>query len=868
MSNVRRYAKPRNLFSNPAAFLASITLPLALTAAQAADLEPGSDWLTVPTAPVSERWNGWASLGGAWSSDSESFGEFVIFGPLWQDDDSLLFGEGRGRYFEDDLLAGNAAIGIRQMTGSGFNLGAWVGLDVFQSAADNTFGQVSGGVEALSTYFDFRANGYLPFTDPQAAPDGVAEVVLTNPIDRRGEIYMINGSEVAAHGGDFEAGLRLPFWENRGHLGAYGGGYWYDADEFAEAVTGGMARAELAFSDIVGPGSRLTAVYRYTDDNLSGGNHMVGGALRIPLGRAPALSSQSQQWQRMIEPLQRNPNIVTGLSEREAVEDGYTGVRFDRVAYSDNTADLNSDTDPITGAGSNTLLIVDGSQAPIAGPIELQAAQTLAGGDSLLKVRGVDGGAVAYVDMPGSRPTIEFLPGPLSPDAIAFALTLGGHNTVNGVDIAAGLTQDTGINGVTFGGIDGTGGDSANLESIAILDTNVNVNMTGSAVGIGENEFRFGVEASSLYGVALDGAEHAWLEGTTVNASMEGMGTGDFFGIGVSESNLSGITLNSAEHVRLKNTTVNASMEGTGTGGLFGIGVLSSDLSGIALNGAEHTRLENTMVTATMTGTGTSTGGGNGTGDSYGVDNNSNLYGIALNGAQHTWLEDTTVLASMDGTGTGNELGASFGTNDSNLYGIALNGAEHAWLDNTMVTVSMAGTGTDGTIENGVTGISMSTLYAIALNAASDVSLTDTGVMASLNGIGGNGVAGGNGIADGALYGIAHGSGTGLSFLRTNVAATINGMGGDGSAGNGGDGVFQGLFAGIDLGTSVGATFTDTTVDFSITGNGGNGAGGGTGGIGNNGAVFGTIEATGASGQVFNLPLSENLVPVFADGTP
>ena len=117
--------------------LSTAVLPMAaglpLAGAAAADLESDADWLTAPAA-VTERWNGWASLGGAWNSETESFGEFVIFGPLWQDDDSLLFGEARGRYFEDDLIAGNAAIGIRQMTDSGFNLGAWVGIDVFESA--------------------------------------------------------------------------------------------------------------------------------------------------------------------------------------------------------------------------------------------------------------------------------------------------------------------------------------------------------------------------------------------------------------------------------------------------------------------------------------------------------------------------------------------------------------------------------------------------------------------------------------------------------------------------------------------------------------------------------------------------------------
>lgn len=123
--------------------LPTCVLPFMLavphTAAVAADLF-ADDVFTPTVGDPNPNWNGWASLGGAWNSDTESFGEITVFGPLWQDGDSLFFGEVRGRIFEDDLLAGNAALGIRQMTASGFNLGAWVGLDVFQSQADNTFG--------------------------------------------------------------------------------------------------------------------------------------------------------------------------------------------------------------------------------------------------------------------------------------------------------------------------------------------------------------------------------------------------------------------------------------------------------------------------------------------------------------------------------------------------------------------------------------------------------------------------------------------------------------------------------------------------------------------------------------------------------
>lgn len=177
-------------------FLVPVVASLSLSGALADDLGTGVDQSAPPAFET--RWNGWSSFGRAWNSNTKNYGEIAVFAPFAQDENSLFFGEVRGRFFEDDLLAGNAALGVRKMTDSGFNFGAWVGLDVFETISDNRFGQISGGVEALSTHLDFRANGHLPFTDAQTAADGTADVILTGPDgDRRGEIYMIGGKEVA-----------------------------------------------------------------------------------------------------------------------------------------------------------------------------------------------------------------------------------------------------------------------------------------------------------------------------------------------------------------------------------------------------------------------------------------------------------------------------------------------------------------------------------------------------------------------------------------------------------------------------------------------------------------------------------------------
>ena len=120
---------------------------------------------------------------------------------------------------------------------------------------DNTFGQVSGGLEALSQYFDVRVNGYYPFSDPEAV-EGMAEVELKGDT-----IFMTGRAEVPLYGVDGEIGGRLPLASgNSASLGVYGGGFWFDHDDIEEAVAGGTrfasAPAARRYRDRAGARSR------------------------------------------------------------------------------------------------------------------------------------------------------------------------------------------------------------------------------------------------------------------------------------------------------------------------------------------------------------------------------------------------------------------------------------------------------------------------------------------------------------------------------------------------------------------------------------------------------------------------------------
>jgi hypothetical protein len=99
------------------ALLASAALIQLSTTTLAADPVVGSDFEGL--------WGAWGEAGGTYGTDESSFGELILFAPLMQDPDSLFFTQINGKYFESELIEGNFALGLREMTASGFNLGAW-----------------------------------------------------------------------------------------------------------------------------------------------------------------------------------------------------------------------------------------------------------------------------------------------------------------------------------------------------------------------------------------------------------------------------------------------------------------------------------------------------------------------------------------------------------------------------------------------------------------------------------------------------------------------------------------------------------------------------------------------------------------------
>ncbi len=366
----------------------------------------------------------WFEFGGVVGTDNSSRGEATFFVPLTQTHDSLFFTEWRGKLFEQDVQEVNAAFGYRRMLNNGYNLGVWIGADYRDTSSNNTFWQVSGGVEALSERYDFRANWYAPITGAQGAA-GNGNVVF-----QAGNIFLVNGQEVPLYGADVEAGIRFAldqamFAQTDAVLGVYAGGFYFDASDANQSVAGPRARFELSFENIAAtmPGSKFTAEYEYSYDDVRKSKHEFGVRLRLPLGKVEEdRGPDAGQWRRMMAGLERDTDIVTDVVEAglELTSDYHTGVDYLRAVVVNDNAGL---VDALA-LGDGTLIIADGVNGAFEGGIEVGARQTLLGGMGDLRVVGVDTNRQATFNAPGMRPT--FLGGVVSMPNEAFGYTSAG----------------------------------------------------------------------------------------------------------------------------------------------------------------------------------------------------------------------------------------------------------------------------------------------------------------------------------------------------------------------------------------------------------------------------------------------------------
>ncbi len=517
------------------------------------------------------RWGGWAELGGALGGTGEDRAEAAVFLPIVQGEKGLFFLDARGKLFEEQVSEINAAVGYRQMLPGGWNLGAWAGADRRDTSEDNIFWAASGGVEALSDNFDVRLNGYLAISDPKGSP-GLASAVIEG-----GQVYLLGGQEVPLSGVDGEIGFRIPLERlgldaQRHALRTYGGGFFFDDKDAFEKVAGPKARIEWRILDVLEslPGSLLALETEWRSDEVRGGHIEAGLRFRLPFsvfgGTAVSASDKSVQWHRMTDGLERDTDIVTARSERESVEDLLTGVDFDRAVDVNGTTGV---TAPAATAGSNTLLVADGSAGAIAGPQTLQANQTLLGGGGSIQVRGLRSGTIATLTASGQAPTFTNAvntPTVTLADRTHLAAVRVTGNTANlantGVRIGSDqfvVLQNVDIANVGLEGVLGNNRNTARL-------INVNVSNTPNAPSVvfGNNNavsVEGGVFDRGLFGLFFNNQNTINVSDATIsNTTIDGINLNSGNGIAISRTAFStigvdGVAFNNRNTLSLTDST-------------------------------------------------------------------------------------------------------------------------------------------------------------------------------------------------------------------------------------------------------------------------------------------------------------------------
>lgn len=335
--------------------------------------------------PVTQnKWSPRIGVEGKPGTD-RSLGEADLFFPVWQNNDTLLFANLRGRFDNQDSLEGNAGLGVRHMLDTGWNLGGYGYFDRRRTPNDNYFSQTTIGVEALSLNWDFRANGYIPVGTTEHDVDSASATEFTGT----GFTYRA-GEERSMSGFDAEIGWRLPLFESDAdqQLRLYAGGYRF-TDSKAETIEGPRARLDMNFHNVpfLGQGARLSLGLEHQHDDPRGSQTFALARLSIPLG-GPERDGRrpTPMERRMTAPVIRDVDVVSQTGTYGDIEHITETASGKPITVLDSTS-ISNGTDlvsAVNAAGANSAVILNGDYTNINELLVLQDGQDILGRSTLL----------------------------------------------------------------------------------------------------------------------------------------------------------------------------------------------------------------------------------------------------------------------------------------------------------------------------------------------------------------------------------------------------------------------------------------------------------------------------------------------------
>ena len=428
---------------------------------------------------------------------NRNLGEVDLFMPLLQNEDTLFFTNLRTRMDDGSSVEGNFGVGLRHMLDSGWNVGGIAYFDRRKSEWDNYYNQVTLGLEALSTDWDFRANAYVPVGRDSYDVDSL------NTASISGTTVIFRGGEERSMGGfDAEIGWRAPiFDEDAGQqLRLYGGGYRF-SDDKAGLVAGPRGRIDLTFDEVpfLWQGSRFSLGAEIQHDDPRGTQSFASFRLRIPFqvfsDHKPLRQNLNPIEKRMTDPVIRDIDVVTQsgtYGPTEIVSSTASGGALS-IVDSSSTTGANLAT-AIASAGANSTVVLQGSFTNVSSKVQLQAGQTLMGSGTL-RVKSPSGRTATIqtgsASISGSG-TVETSIAKLIEMANNSSLVgITASNPGNGTNGSFAVTLD-GVSGVTIkdSTLSATATDNT-AAPIYIINSSSDITITGntlSATGAVGNE--------------------------------------------------------------------------------------------------------------------------------------------------------------------------------------------------------------------------------------------------------------------------------------------------------------------------------------------------------------------------------------------
>ena len=305
-------------------------------------------------------------------SDDGSLGQADVFLPLAQNLDSLLFFNLRGHTNFNHQGEFNIGLGYRHKFDN-WILGGYGYLDQSKGDRGQRYRQATFGVEALGEHWDLRFNGYLP--EEQAATSFGQVVINANQISV--DVHL----QKALRGVDGEVGLRIGGRNPEHRAGAklpsndlrfYAGGYHFEEDGDAEAITGGRFRAEWGFDNLprFGDGSRFSIGVETQYDESRGSRTAGLVRLRLPLGTGDLKDNDGNDGnddgdaasyaainsgldRRMVTPVVRDVDIVVGSGQANVAALNPAGQVYQQYLEYHSRDDLEIGTDHNQTSGND-----------------------------------------------------------------------------------------------------------------------------------------------------------------------------------------------------------------------------------------------------------------------------------------------------------------------------------------------------------------------------------------------------------------------------------------------------------------------------------------------------------------------------------